>query len=86
MIFYSLPEYPHFYPELVNMLSANHQIQSEADATSMITEELQSASGEESLSCLVLSSKYEKLALERVIGGKRADHMLKSDKSTFVFF
>lgn len=49
----------------------------------MVEEQLR---GSEDLSALVLTSKAEKLALERVIGSQRAEHMLSTDKSTFVFF
>ena len=69
VIFYSLPEYAHFYPELVNTLGDVP----ETDKTSHQT------------SCLVLATKYEKMALDRIVGVKRANHMLKSGKSTFMF-
>jgi U3 small nucleolar RNA-associated protein 25 len=35
--------------------------------------------------CLVLYTKYEKLQLERVAGNMRAQKMLSSNKSTFLF-
>lgn len=78
-IFYSLPEYPHFYAEMVNMLSMNA-------SSGGNEQEIMASSADDMMSCLVLSSKFEKLALERVIGQKRCDHMLSSNKSTFVFF
>jgi U3 small nucleolar RNA-associated protein 25 len=78
VIFYSLPEYPHFYPEIVNALS-NYNPSGKG-------EEVEDMMGGEDLACLVLTSQLEKMALERVIGPKRAEHMLSSDKSTFVFF
>lgn len=68
IIFYSLPEYATFYPELVNMLSEAAQGGLEADT-----------------SCTVLFTRYEKMALERIVGAKRAAHMLKSAKATFMF-
>jgi U3 small nucleolar RNA-associated protein 25 len=65
IIFYSLPEYAHFYPELVNLLG-------------------ESSTSSES-SCLVLYTKYEKMALERIVGVARCSHMMSSNKTTFMF-
>ena len=66
LVFYSLPECAHFYPELVNLLE-------EAEGSAQVT------------SCFALFTKYEAMALERIIGSKRSRHMLTSDKSTFLF-
>lgn len=66
LIFYGLPEYPGFYPELVNLLE-------EAEAHQEVT------------SCLVLFTRFEALALERIVGTERCRHMLTSEKSTFLF-
>ena len=66
LIFYSLPEYAHFYPEIVNNLG-------DGGANGTVT------------SCLVLCTKYEKLALERIVGSTRCKHMLTSGKTTFMF-
>jgi hypothetical protein len=33
-----------------------------------------------------LCTKYEKMALERIVGAKRCEHMLSSGKTTFMFF
>jgi U3 small nucleolar RNA-associated protein 25 len=68
IIFYSLPEHPHFYPELVNMLT-------EASVKGMA----------EDIDAVVLFSKYEKMALERIVGKERCNHMINSNKTTFVF-
>eukprot|EP01031_Cornospumella_fuschlensis_P029252 gene29252-35311_t len=87
VIFYSLPEYPHFYPEIVNALSNNNPTRGAGDsAENGPQDSVVMSVEEESMKCLVLTSKLERLALERVIGPKRADHMLNSKKSTFVFF
>ena len=67
VIFYSLPEYAHFYSELVNSLGD---------------------SGEglgSDISCLVLFTQYERMALERMVGAKRCAHILSSAKTTFMF-
>ena len=37
------------------------------------------------IDAIVLFSKYEQLALERIVGTERCDHMLNSNKTTFVF-
>ena len=71
IIFYSLPEYAHFYPELVNLVQETGD---DADTT-----------GSTSISCTVLLTKYDKLALERIVGTKRCEHMLSSGKTTFMF-
>ncbi|CAM9951142.1 unnamed protein product [Discosporangium mesarthrocarpum] len=65
LVFYSLPEFPQFYPELVNLLE-------EADSVTAVT-------------CLTLFTRFERLALERVVGEERADHMITSPKNTFLF-
>ena len=39
----------------------------------------------ESLSCLVLYTAYERMALERIVGPKRCAHMLAASKNTFMF-
>jgi hypothetical protein len=73
LIFYSSPEYPIFYPEMVNALGGVVGGEGKEDAT-------------EELSCLTLFSQYDKMALDRIIGPKRADQMIDSNKSTFLFF
>ena len=37
------------------------------------------------ISCLVLFTQYEKMALERMVGAKRCAHILSSAKTTFMF-
>jgi hypothetical protein len=43
------------------------------------------ADGGGDVSCLVLYTQYERMALERVVGKKRCDHMMTSKKATFMF-
>lgn len=76
IVFYSLPEYAEFYPELVNLIQTGEDT---ASGTG------KSGSTDNSVSCTVLFTKYEKLALERIVGVKRCEHMLSSSKSTFMF-
>jgi U3 small nucleolar RNA-associated protein 25 len=68
VVFYSLPEYPHFYPEIVNTLTDTGE-----------------ASASSASSCLVLFTRYEQMALERIVGNKWAKHLLNSEKQTFLF-
>ena len=35
--------------------------------------------------CVVLFNQYEKMLLERIVGSVRCDHMLSSEKMTFMF-
>ncbi len=39
----------------------------------------------EGMSCLVLFTQYEKMALERIVGSRRCAHILGSKKTTFMF-
>lgn len=78
MIFYSLPEYAHFYSEYVNMLSARTEGKQGNSSNGVAEEDVK-------LSCLVLYTTYERMALERIVGAKRCAHMLAASKSTFVF-
>ena len=73
-----MPEYPHFYPEIVNMLGADTSGVNDGNNAPVDM-------GEES-SCLTLFTEFEKMSLERVVGHKRAEHIFDSDKSTFLFF
>lgn len=57
-------EYPHFYPEMVNVLEESASTQT---------------------SCMTLYTKFDKLELDRVVGQERSEHMLLSNKSTFLF-
>jgi U3 small nucleolar RNA-associated protein 25 len=70
IVFYSLPEYNNFYPELVNLL---REVEGDDGKSA------------EPLSCTVLFTKFERMALERIVGTKRCEHMLSSDKTTFMF-
>ncbi len=71
IIFYSLPDYAQFYPELVSMLG---QI-GNPDASV----------GAGTISCLVLFTQSERMALGRIVGAQRCSHMLASAKQTFMF-
>ncbi|KAJ2304650.1 rRNA-binding ribosome biosynthesis protein utp25 [Coemansia sp. RSA 2706] len=69
MVFYSLPDHPHYYSELVNlMLNGNDE--------SVAADEL---------SCTAFYSKFDQLKLERVVGTKLALQLLSGDRSQFTF-
>jgi U3 small nucleolar RNA-associated protein 25 len=68
IIFYSLPEYAHFYSEWVNMLSSHTETGDDGK-----------------VSCLVLFTAFERMALERIVGSKRCAQMLSASKTTFVY-
>lgn len=74
VVFYSLPEYPLFYPEIVNNLGIGLP-------TSAASSELSSAN----ISCISIFSSFEKMSLERIVGEKRANHMTESKKALFMF-
>ena len=68
VIFYALPEYPHFFSEIVNNLGNG------------LNDSIKSAGA----SCSVLISKFDKLSLERVVGVDRCEGILSSKKSVFM--
>jgi U3 small nucleolar RNA-associated protein 25 len=55
-----------------------------AECVNMLAE-ASNAGLEDDMSCIALCSKYEQMALERIVGVKRSQHMLSSDRSTFMF-
>jgi U3 small nucleolar RNA-associated protein 25 len=70
-----MPENANFYAEFVNML-VNGGGQ-DAQDNKLAVESNAIVSG--------LFTKYDALKLERVVGTKRVDRMLRSDKETFMF-
>ncbi len=90
VVFYSLPEYSHFYPEIVNMLASNYddsiglrkKAEEEDDDEAVEDKGLQL----QEMSSLTMFTDFERMALERIVGSKKAQQMLESEKNTFVFF
>jgi len=80
IIFYSLPEYAQFYAEYVNMLTES-AVPTSSGPDASVDEDL----AMEGMSCLVLFTAYEKMALERIVGNRRCAHILSSKKTTFMF-
>lgn len=73
MIFLGLPEHPEFYSEHVNAITTATD-ESDVEAATSVS------------SCLVLCTRYEALALERIVGSSNCSRMLNSQKSTFMFY
>ena len=73
-MFYSLPQYAEFYSEFVNMLSEDDE-SGNNDHVATFSE----------MTCIILFTQYEKMALERIVGKKRSDYIFKSKKATFMF-
>lgn len=73
LILLGLPEHADFYPELLNMLSgesSNHDDINHIDSP---------------VSCMGLFTKYDALCLERIVGTKHSERMVKGEKRTFLF-
>ncbi|XP_064489591.1 U3 small nucleolar RNA-associated protein 25 homolog [Ornithodoros turicata] len=70
LVFYELPTYPHFYPELCNLLHPTLQRRAAPDAT---------------FQCTVLFCKQDALQLGAVLGTERAAKLLYSQQSTHMF-
>jgi len=77
IILFGLPENMLLYPDLVNMLMAAPDGGSRNDEDGLGVEE--------PLSCLALFTKYDALALERIVGTGHCERMVKGEKSTFLF-
>lgn len=65
LIFYSLPNYSEFYPELVDLLEEKAKL--------------------EGVTCTVLYSSYDALALCRIMGSRQAQTMVTAQDSSFTF-
>ena len=66
IIFYDLPQYPHFYSEMCNMLEDPGRIT--AISTDMLT-------------CTVIYSRFDALKLGEVVGTSRAERMINTEKT-----
>ena len=74
LILLGLPENAEFYPELLNMLSEQSS-KSEDDLENI----------DSTVSCINLFTKYDVQCLERIVGTKHSERMVKSQKKTFLF-
>lgn len=73
VIFFGLPEYAEFYPDIVNMLNDGLSDLEDKDATLM------------PMSCLSLFTKFDAHQLERIVGSGYTDRMVKGEKSSYMF-
>ncbi|KAJ2787963.1 rRNA-binding ribosome biosynthesis protein utp25 [Coemansia interrupta] len=69
MIFYSLPDHPIYYSELVSL---------------MLTSNDETASPDQ-LTCTAIYTKYDQLKLERIVGTRLAPQLLTGERSQFTF-
>ena len=73
MVFYELPTYPHFYPELLNMMTVSNQYKLASGMESTFTAS--------SLYC-----KYDALTLRAILGERRAATVVhRTDKKNHLF-
>ncbi|KAI7833758.1 hypothetical protein BX661DRAFT_177487 [Kickxella alabastrina] len=69
MVFYSLPDHPLYYSELVNlMLTSNDETASSAKLT-----------------CTAFYTKYDQLKIERVVGSRLVSQLLTGERSQYTF-
>lgn len=81
IVFFGLPEHAEFYPGLINTLE-DVQV---GDGSLDLSGAKIGLEATTSASCLVLFTKYDAQALERVVGTRHCDHMIKGKKSTYLF-
>jgi U3 small nucleolar RNA-associated protein 25 len=77
LIMFGLPEHAEFYPELLNMLSWRPKVNEDDVEESF---DISAPS-----SCLNLFTRFDAQSLERIVGTKHADHMVKGERSTYLF-
>lgn len=71
LIMFQPPTWPHFYPELINLMQEANQNPRDG--------------GESSMSVTVLYTKYDMLQIASIVGTERAAELADSDKSTHMF-
>jgi len=71
LIFYQPPHYPHFFPEICNLMQSVYQNKK--------------GGSDGNMSCTVLYSKYDVNRVAAAVGTERTQVMLKSDKSVHMF-
>ena len=71
IIFYGLPLYAHFYPEIINFLEVSN---SQIDDTGR------------NVAVTVFFTRLDKLKLDRIVGSSRSNRILSiAEKTNFVF-
>lgn len=71
IIFYQPPNFPRFYPEMINQMQEANQNKRDGGANSMTV--------------TVLYSKYDVVQVAEIVGSEKAGKMIKSDKVTHMF-
>ena len=71
LIFYQLPQYPHFFSELANFMHGVYQNRK--------------GGSDGNMTCTVLYNKYDAARLASVVSSERADRMLAADKTVHLF-
>ncbi len=71
LIFYQLPQYPHFFSDLCNMMHAVYQNRK--------------GGSDGNMSIKVLYSEYDRLRLNGVVGNKRCEQIMASKKKAHMF-
>ena len=66
IIFYQLPYYQHFYPEIINFMDSSSSV----------------GGASSSASCTVLYSRFDGFNLEAIVGSDRCKQMISSSKDT----
>jgi len=69
LVMYGLPEHGEFYPGFVNLLLGGEDGDGDVGGRS----------------CLSLFTKYDGFALERIVGTRHAERMMRGDKSAYLF-
>ena len=89
IIFYSPPEYPHYYPEIVNFMTESNRSAPSSSSSSSTGGGGRGGGGGGSFadkaSAIMLFSKFDVMALERIVGSDRSKHLVTSEKHTFMF-
>ena len=80
LIFLGLPEHGQYYADHVNGMSSNSSSSNTDDYAG------DAAMATTTCSCLALFTKYDAHALERLVGTSNCQRMVRSDKSTFMFY
>jgi U3 small nucleolar RNA-associated protein 25 len=82
LVFLGLPEQAEFYADYVNLIGSTATVTNrKLTEDDMETDVVQSSS----TSCVVLFSKYEAHALERIVGSDNCSRILSSSKTTVMF-
>lgn len=71
LIMYQPPTWPHFYPEMINLMQEANQNARDG--------------GENSMTVTILYTKYDMLQIAAIVGSDRAAKMAASEKTTHMF-